>query len=284
VKPKNVWLVLTGAAFIVIGALLVGAAIAFGWISASYVAPVQVIVLGLLVTSCMVVCEGWRVAVKTAEWGDASAATYMAGANMATCIVLPVFLLTYALHGSTTVLYAVLSWTMILVLIAIWLVPRRQGRKYNHWVGVCVGGGLLVPTTVGLTVRIPGPIQGEGWSTYFALAIAAGVLVSGVLGVIAIAGREARECFRALKRWDVEAFGDPRRAWMLVTLVASTCMGLSAAIAILAALLGVGDATSGAAAFVARRCAVVSVLYVVLLIISLVVGRAVNGIDGERTQ
>jgi len=214
---------------------------------------------------CMIVCEGWRVAVKVSERNKAEGRRYIAGANIATAIVLPAFLLTFVAHSSTTIAYAGWATGVVLVLMSVWLWGEQNGRRYDRWVAICAGCGLLLPVIVGATVVIPGSLVSaspQPLSRELILPIGIGAIF-GAISLWTPAGLAEREALGRL--WDERerlSFVDRQQTWNLLAITSGILMGLSGVIAMIAVV--VGRDNEGALGFFASRCGVLAAFYIVV--------------------
>jgi len=119
---------------------------------------------GILLTLAMGVSEAWRVTSRILHGTEFRPSPYSAdeliyyrgGANAATALFLPCFLIT-AVHPATTRTY--LWWILLLLIVGylMWFLDRRP-QKSPHWPTIGVVYGITLPVVVSLCTRIDGSL------------------------------------------------------------------------------------------------------------------------------
>ena len=128
----------------------------------------QVLFFGTAMTLAMGVSESWRVTARILNDHDIRFSTpytpedkdfYLGGANLATALFLPLFLITF-LHPSTRSLYGTLLFCLLAGQYLAWLYITARS-KWRIWPTIGILFGLMIPTMIsfgtrfGRTVELP---------------------------------------------------------------------------------------------------------------------------------
>jgi 4-hydroxybenzoate polyprenyltransferase len=142
---------------------------------------------GILMTATMGVSESWRIASRVlneedyrpkGKYSNEEKQLYLAGANIATALLLPCFLLT-ALHPYTNGHYLVFALELLVAQYCLWFLGRTPPlSKGLGWTKAGVVSGLLVPLIVSIgtqpgvpPTKFPGIQLPTPWDSFTAIGL-----------------------------------------------------------------------------------------------------------------